>query len=192
MAKNKIINVQIYSNGIKDYNFDYVQSAGKQLYERFVLVKDDMELKNIEIYQIVNGAKVPFKKYKMEDNEIENYRDVCCYPQEDTTIELFYEKSSDRLAFRLDLSNIRHLLATTVITALPSPVSYFYSDSDDCHDYTHIFDEEKTYYYDDFEGISFVVRLTSQVDLRICISGKEYTPVETEECWFNKQKVYEY
>lgn len=188
----KQIKVSIKSVGIEDYDCEYVQPAGEQLYERFVLVKDDKALRSLDVYLIKGGARVPYKAFTTEEKEVDNYVDVCFYPTEDTVIELQYELSPDRLAFRLDLSAIRHLLAATEITRLPSPVSYFYSDWDDIHDWSHNFDEDSTYYYDDGEGVSFVVRLTASVDLRLTVAGKEYRPVETEETYFGKQKVYEY
>lgn len=192
VANNKRINVRMRSVGIEDYDFEYDQPAGEQVYERFILVKDDKVLQKIEVSCVLDGEKVPFEKFETEDNEIENYRDVLFYPSEDVIIEAFYESSPDRVAFRLDLSAIRHLLSATSITKLPSPVSFFYSDSDEIHDYTNIFDEDKTYYYDDCEGVSFIVRLSSPVDLRISMAGKEYLPEEKEECFFHEQKVYEY
>lgn len=191
MAK-KEIKVSIKSVGIDEYDYEYVQPAGEQLYERFVLIKDDMALHSLDVYRVIDGVREPCKKYKTEANDMENYMDVCLYPTEDTAIELRYEPSPDRVAFRLDLSEIRHLLAATAVTRTPSPVSFFYSDSDEMHDYTHLFDEDKTYYYDDCEGVSFVVRLSAPVDLRLTVSGKEYLPVETEQTHFGPQKVYEY
>ena len=192
MAKNKPINVCVRSVGIDLYDYDFDQPAGEQVYERFILVKNDMVLRSVAVYQIIDGQRVPLEEVKTEDNDMENYRDVCFYPTADALVEVTYEVSPDRLAFRLDLSAIRHLLAATEITRLPSPVSYFYSDWDDIHDWSHNFDEDSTYYYDDGEGVSFVVRLTASVDLRLTVAGKEYRPVETEETYFGRQKVYEY
>lgn len=190
--KTKRIHVHIQCLTIDDYNFDYDQPAGEQVYERFIICYEDTVLNSIDVYQIINGVKTPVDKVETKENTFDNYRDVCFYPTENTLIELNYEKSPHRVAFKLDLSEIRHLLSATEITKLPSPVSYFYTDSDEYHDYSHNFDEEKTYYYDDGEGISFIVRLNKSVDLRLILSDKEYLPQEVEECRFGKQQVYEY
>lgn len=186
------VRIKVRCLAIEEYNFEYEESRGLEISERFPLYVNDLGLKAVEIYQVEGLKEVPYEKARFEDNDLENYREISFFSDKDVLISLVYEKSPKRVAFEIDLSNIRSLLAATDDKNIPSPASFFYTDSDDIRDDTHIFDENETYYFDDFEGITFIVRLKEKVDLRLELSGEEYLPEEVEEKRFGKSLVYEY
>ena len=175
--------VYVSYEGVEENAFSYETAENEQVCERFERVVKDKKLAEVTVETASDGVWRAFEKTQEEDREYKGDRLVSFdMPKGDVRITAKYVADENRVRLQLDLRAVRD-----VMTEERGP-SYFYSTQEDWNGDSNDLEEGKTYYYDDGEEMTFVLRLNVDADVVLSTGEREYAPVKKEK----RQAVYEY
>lgn len=178
--KKRTVTVSI--EGITENGYEETYDVGEQVCERFTYVCEDKRFAAVEA--IDEGTK---EKIAADVQVREWKNDVLvsfAMPAGGAKIAVRYNLSEGRTRLTVELGEVKKELADVP--------SYFYSGLEDVNGDSNDIDENKTYYYDQGDDLTFVLRLKREADVVLCLDGEEYVPEEKKEKFFNGEKIYEY
>ena len=176
--------VLVLYDGLEQEEYSYEQQENEQVCERFALVENDRKLVSAVVEVRRGGAWTTLKGVGEEDRPHKGDRLVSFdMPAGDVRITAKYAVDETRVRMRIDLQSIRN-----VMSEVPS---YFYSAQDDINGDSFSL-EEGTFFYDDREEMTFVLRLRIDADVRLRAGDSEYAPVEKRKRLIGDVAVYEY